>query len=203
MLKTLLVLCGAALLTAPSLHAQRARSFGGGGGRSAASSGVSHATSSRGYGGYHGGYRGGYRGGHGYYGGRGYYSRRFYLGGIGYDYPFFGYGYGLGFGYPAYAYSGYWNGYGGAPYGYGYGSENVYEGRLANDSSSDHQQGASLPTAVQRQLAKRGYYKGTADGNFGPASRSALSRFQRDNDLKETGRIDEDTLEALGFSDHR
>ena len=39
------------------------------------------------------------------------------------------------------------------------------------------------------------------DGQFGPASRSALSRFQQKQGLKETGKIDEPTLEALGFTD--
>ena len=65
------------------------------------------------------------------------------------------------------------------------------------------QGGGSLPEEVQRQLSKRGYYKGSVDGQFGPESRSALSRFQRKQGLKDTGKIDEATLEALGFTDHR
>ena len=184
MFKTLLAISGAVLLAAPSLHAQGARSFNGGGAHQAATSGGArsyHPYGGRGY-----AYRGGY------YGNRGY-GRYYYLGGVGYYYPFFGYGY--GFGYPGYGYDGYWNGYGG--------EQGFYEGKVADQGGPNDQQGASLPSAVQRQLSKRGYYKGTVDGDFGPASRSALSRFQRDNHLKNTGRIDEDTLEALGFSDRR
>ncbi len=60
----------------------------------------------------------------------------------------------------------------------------------------------SLPGAVQRQLAERGYYKGGIDGQFGPASKSALKRFQRNNDIKSTGLIDEPSLKALGFEQH-
>ncbi len=195
-------------MAVPSLHAQTHSALnggGGGGGRQTAL--VGSRSYARGV-----GYRGAYRGG--YYGGRGY-GRFYYLGGVPYYYPFFGLGYGLGFGYPAYAYDGFWSGYPGyggygyGGYGYGYGGpggpgpDGAYEGRVTDQGSPNGQQGASLPEAVQRQLSKRGYYKGTIDGNFGASSRSALSRFQRDNHLKDTGRIDEDTLEALGFSDHR
>ena len=190
------------LLAMPGLHAQGARSFHGGGVRGEARPG----GAARGYAARPGyGYRGGYYG-------RGGYGRYYFLGGVGYFYPFFGYG----FGYPYYAYDGYWNGYAGAPFGYGYGygdgygDQGPYEGRVTDGGVSDGpggpngQTGAnSLPGAVQRQLAKRGYYKGTVNGDFGASSRKALSRFQRDNHLKETGRIDEDTLEALGFTDRR
>ena len=112
-----------------------------------------------------------------------------------YFYPFFD----VGFGYPAYAY-GYGVGFN-TPYGYGYG-DGAYEGRIVQDSAPGSGP-RSLPAVVQRQLAQRGYYKGAIDGEFGPASRSALARFQRKNGLNETGRIDEPTLQALGFSDHR
>ena len=201
-----------------------ARSSGGaGGGRSfyggnqAALSGNSGRSFSRGR--YGGGYRSNFYGSNRYRGGR--VGRYYYLGGTPYYYPFFGYGlgyggfgyggfgYGLGYGYPSYAYNGYWSGYAAGPYGYGGYSDDpgVYNGRLANDdgdSASGRQpQGASLPVAVQRQLTKRGYYKGKADGQFGATTRSALSRFQRDKGIKQSGRIDEDTLEALGFTDGR
>ena len=200
MIKPLLVLCGAVLLSVPALHAQDRRPafhvqdhrldgarFGG-----------DRALAARHFGGGYGGYRG-YGYGHHHYG------RYYYFGGVPYFYPFFDYG----FGYPAYAYGGwYGDGFGG-PYGNGYGG-GTYEGRIA-DEGSDHagnggspsDAGPSLPQAVQRQLSKKGYYKGAIDGQFGPASRSALSRFQREHNLKETGRIDEDTLDALGFTDRR
>jgi hypothetical protein len=164
MIKSLIALCGAALLLAPSLHAQGRRTFAG--------RGPEHID--RGY----------------YHGGRGHY---YYLGGVPYFYPY----YAFGFGYPYYYYG---LGYNTPYYGYGY-PDPAYEGRIVGQNGSEP--GASLPGAVQKQLAKRGYYKGTIDGEFGPATRSALSRFQRDNNLKETGRIDEATLQALGFLNHR
>ena len=204
MMKTLLALCGAVLLAVPALQAQDHRpafhpqdnhlgggDFGGG-----------HALAARHYAGGYRGY-GGYRGGYGY--GHHHYGRYYYFGGVPYFYPFFDYG----FGYPGYAYGGwYGDGFGG-PYGSGYG-DGTYEGRITDEGSDRGQGGAStdaagpsLPQAVQRQLSKKGYYKGGIDGQFGPASRNALSRFQHDHNLKETGRIDEDTLDALGFTDRR
>jgi hypothetical protein len=122
-------------------------------------------------------------------------GRYYYFGGVPYFFPF----YDIGFGYPYYDYDyGYPGYYGDVPYG----PQPAFEGKIA-DGSAPGQNGPSLPTVVQQQLAKRGYYKGSIDGKFGPASRSALSRFQHQNGLQETGRIDEPTLMALGFADHR
>ena len=187
MIKTLLVLSGAVLFAVPALHAQ--------GGRYPGARPAAHGY----YGGDRGNGRGGYRhGGHGHY---------YYYGGVPYFFPYVG----LGFGYPAYAYGGW---YGDGPYGYGYGygpegaNAGAYEGRIANDGSDRNAppssgEGPSLPEAVQRQLSKKGYYKGSIDGQFGPKSRSALSQFQADHHLRETGRIDEATLDALGFTDRQ
>ena len=179
------------------------RSFGGARGSSASFSRPAARTSSQ----YSTAYRG--RGGYGYRGSRGYrggyYGHRYYLGGVPYFYDpfFFGFGYyGSGFGYP----------YG---YGYGYGYNNpyttgYYNGRVADDRDRDQddadngnnaRNAAALPKAVQKQLAQRGYYKGSVDGEFGPASKRALSRFQSDNHLRATGRIDPATMKALGFED--
>ena len=51
---------------------------------------------------------------------------------------------------------------------------------------------------VQRQLASRGYQPGKADGVLGRSTRSALSEFQRAQNLPVTGRPDSATLSALG-----
>ena len=68
MLKTLLALSGAMLLAAPSLHAQGARSYGGGGSRGSAHE-EAYAGGARGYAGGRGyAYRGGYYGRGGRYG---------------------------------------------------------------------------------------------------------------------------------------
>ena len=188
MIKTLFALSGAVLLLVPALQAQD-RHFGGGGPRPAAH--ANYAGYRHGYGGY-----GAYRHGNG--------GRYYYYGGVPYFFPF-----ALDFGYPYYygAGGGYGDGFGYEP-GYGYGPNGAYEGRVANDGADRNappsgNEGPSLPQAVQKQLAKKGYYKGSIDGQFGPASRSALDHFQRDHNLRETGRIDEATLDALGFTDHQ
>ncbi len=181
MLKTLLVLCGVLAVSATGLQAQGHESAFRG-------SGLGARPAS-----YRGGYnRAGLYNHHG-----GYYGRFYYLGGIPFFYPYDYFGFG-GYGY---------GGFG----GYGYGgypdADGAYNGAVGNGDNGPGNggqgSGGSLPEAVQRQLAKRGYYKGSVDGQFGPASKDALTRFQRKQGLKETGRIDEPTLEALGFTDHR
>lgn len=55
-----------------------------------------------------------------------------------------------------------------------------------------------LSTAeVQRLLAARGYYTGAVDGIAGPATRSAIRRFQRDAGLPVTGAADAGLSRAL------
>ena len=183
MIKTLLVLTGALLLAAPAVQAQQHRYI-------PSRPAYNRAYAARGY-------------GYGRYN----HGRYYYFGGVPYFFPFDGFAFGFGYPYGA----GYGYGYG-APYGYGYGpdgTDGAYEGRGTNDGNGSDRNappapgsGPSLPQAVQRQLSKKGYYKGEIDGQFGPASRSALSNFQRDHNLRETGRIDEPTLDALGFTDH-
>jgi peptidoglycan hydrolase-like protein with peptidoglycan-binding domain len=51
---------------------------------------------------------------------------------------------------------------------------------------------------VQRMLADRGLYTGPIDGVIGPATRSALAAFQRSANLDATGRLNAQTLAALG-----
>ena len=52
---------------------------------------------------------------------------------------------------------------------------------------------------VQRALRREGYYRGAIDGLIGPQTRAALARYQRDNGLYVTRRIDGPTLAALGL----
>jgi peptidoglycan hydrolase-like protein with peptidoglycan-binding domain len=51
--------------------------------------------------------------------------------------------------------------------------------------------------AVQRELAKLGYYHAPIDGVIGPQTERAISWFQSVNKLTVTGRIDDRTLNAL------
>ena len=185
MLKKLLVLCGVLVVSATGLQAQgREAAIHGGAGFAARSAAYRGSTR----------YAAASYASRSHHGGR--YGRYYYLGGFPFFFPYDYYGFGYPYGY----------GYGGLGAGYGYGAGPYGDGAVNGDGNNDvggQDTGGSLPEAVQRQLAKRGYYKGSVDGQFGTASRDALSRFQRKQGLKETGKIDEPTLEALGFTDHR
>lgn len=50
---------------------------------------------------------------------------------------------------------------------------------------------------MQQRLRAEGYYEGAVDGRFGPATREALSAFQRARDLPDDGFPDQRTLHAL------
>ena len=52
---------------------------------------------------------------------------------------------------------------------------------------------------LQSDLQQLGYYSSKVDGVFGPLTRQALKRFQRDKGLEVTGAIDPATAEALGW----
>ena len=55
----------------------------------------------------------------------------------------------------------------------------------------------TLVESVQGELSKRGYYGGKVDSMYNDATRVALKRFQADQQLPATGRINEATLHAL------
>jgi peptidoglycan hydrolase-like protein with peptidoglycan-binding domain len=56
---------------------------------------------------------------------------------------------------------------------------------------------------IQQSLADKGYFKGQADGNWGPESVDALKRFQREQNLTEDGKIGSLSLIALGLGPKR
>jgi peptidoglycan hydrolase-like protein with peptidoglycan-binding domain len=56
---------------------------------------------------------------------------------------------------------------------------------------------------IQQALADRGYYKGAIDGNWGADSVEALKRFQDDQNLTATGKLDSLSLIALGLGPRR
>lgn len=119
---------------------------------------------------------------HRHYGGRyydnRYYSNRYY--GSGYPYRSYNYGY--------------------RPYYYTRPSVSlsfsrpVYSSRSYSSSYSE-----SLAVDVQRELRRRGYYRGAIDGDVGPGTRSAIRAYQDDRGLAVTGRIDRSLLRALGI----
>lgn len=96
---------------------------------------------------------------------------------------------GYGYGYPYGAYSYYDDGY----YDDGYATSDY--------SQSDYDSGNpdSSVSQVQAALAREGYYRGAIDGSFGPATRNALRRYQRNQGLDVTGRVDRPVTEALGL----
>ncbi|MEY4483731.1 MAG: hypothetical protein RL693_1183 [Verrucomicrobiota bacterium] len=57
----------------------------------------------------------------------------------------------------------------------------------------------STDAAVQRALARRGYYNGSIDGAIGPQSRRAIARYQQDHGLRVTGDISSSLIDSLGI----
>lgn len=50
---------------------------------------------------------------------------------------------------------------------------------------------------LQERLIELGYLKGTADGEFGQKTKAAVIKYQKENDLKETGIADVDFLRSI------
>jgi hypothetical protein len=93
--------------------------------------------------------------------------------------------FGLGFGYPYYGY-GYGYPYGSYPYGY-----TTYDRAYTDDATV---------AAVQRRLARAGYYRGAIDGVIGEGTRRAVAAYERNNGLSVDGRIDRQLLATLGLA---
>jgi len=56
---------------------------------------------------------------------------------------------------------------------------------------------------IQRQLAALGYYSGKVSGNFLDGTRAAVTKFQKDYNLKETGVVDGETEVVLMGAEYR
>lgn len=52
---------------------------------------------------------------------------------------------------------------------------------------------------VQRALSQRGYYHGSIDGAIGPQSSRAISNYQGEQGLRQTGSINSELLRSLGL----
>jgi peptidoglycan hydrolase-like protein with peptidoglycan-binding domain len=66
----------------------------------------------------------------------------------------------------------------------------------------------SVPTSdrykeIQQALVEKGYFRGEADGNWGPDSIDALKRFQQEQNLAPSGKLDSVSLIALGLGPKR
>ena len=56
---------------------------------------------------------------------------------------------------------------------------------------------------IQSELAARGYLKSPPNGQWGPESQDALKRFQQEQNLKPTGKLDSLSLISLGLGPKR
>jgi peptidoglycan hydrolase-like protein with peptidoglycan-binding domain len=83
------------------------------------------------------------------------------------------------------------------PYDYSY--ENYDAASVYMSSPYDNRDSGSFVLQVQVALQKAGYEPGPIDGVFGPSTREAISRYQRDHGLDVTGNITDPVLQALGL----
>ncbi len=121
----------------------------------------------------------------------------FFFGG-GFGYPYY-YGYPYSYGYPYYGYP-----YGYAAYGYGYPAnayysydpQGVYQGRVVSNRRGTSR---SVAVRVQQELSSAGYYQGEIDGIIGDGTRRAIRNYERDNNLRVDGRIDDELLATMGL----
>lgn len=72
------------------------------------------------------------------------------------------------------------------------------DGGAGTDESSIYTASERI-RAAQQQLARRAYFRGTANGVLDNATRRALFEFQLDNDITPTGNLDGRTARALGI----
>jgi peptidoglycan hydrolase-like protein with peptidoglycan-binding domain len=56
---------------------------------------------------------------------------------------------------------------------------------------------------IQQALADKGYYEGSVSGMWNAESLDALKRFQREQNLKDNGKLDALTIMALGLGPKR
>jgi len=68
----------------------------------------------------------------------------------------------------------------------------------ATSSKQKHEQPSKEQiTMAQQNLTKAGLYKGKADGKWNDELSSAIKKYQTQNKLKVTGKLDEETLKKL------
>lgn len=65
------------------------------------------------------------------------------------------------------------------------------------DSQGQMQLSKSQTEQVQKALKSAGLYKGPIDGEMGPRMKQAVSQFQQQNGLNQTGVVDQQTFAAL------
>ena len=91
-----------------------------------------------------------------------------------------------------------YNSYYGNPYDY-YNYSPYSDDDPSDYSDSSQSTGNATVSAAQAELAKLGYYNGAIDGTLGYQTEAAIARYQEDQDLSVTGRVDAATLHSLGI----
>ena len=81
-------------------------------------------------------------------------------------------------------------------HGQNYGHWQDHGGSAYNGTGMHYRSRATVRQA-QRRLQAWGLYHGRLDGIMGPRTREALRRYQRDNGLRDTARLDRQTLDSL------
>jgi peptidoglycan hydrolase-like protein with peptidoglycan-binding domain len=81
-------------------------------------------------------------------------------------------------------------------------SESADSTNGSGSSFSEIRRGDSGDTVkkIQEKLIELGVLSGSADGQFGPGTESAIAAFQKNNNLEASGVVNEETYNAL-FSD--
>jgi phage tail tape-measure protein len=80
-----------------------------------------------------------------------------------------------------------------------------YEGPVVASDTKSTSGGASgnesgVVRSAQEALNNKGYNVGAVDGVWGPNTESAVRQFQQAQGLQQSGRLDQQTLSALGIS---
>jgi len=92
-----------------------------------------------------------------------------------------------------------YRGFGNQPFGYGFGPALGFSVNRSFRTPTYSRCSDDLAVDVQRELRRRGYYRGAIDGDVGPGTRSAIYYYQADRGLSRTGRIDRTLLRSLGI----
>ena len=76
----------------------------------------------------------------------------------------------------------------------------MQQNRITTPPAPTQQDLSMMVMRVQATLMRRGYFEGDIDGLLGPQTRAAINAYQKAQGLRQTGRMDIDTLTTLGIS---
>ena len=68
---------------------------------------------------------------------------------------------------------------------------------MTGSSGSSSQASADDVEKAQQALKQQGLYRGSVDGKVGPETRTAISQFQKQNGLRQTAQLDQQTMDRL------